>query len=45
MHDGLSFTKEDAIQRHEGQAAPVRNRYYELSRGEKQALMEFLSSL
>ena len=31
MHDGLSFTKQEAIQRHGNQAAGVRDRYNALT--------------
>ena len=45
MHDGLSFTKQDAIQRHAGQAAGVTNKYKALSDAEKSQLLAFLDSL
>jgi CxxC motif-containing protein (DUF1111 family) len=45
MHDGLSFTREEAILRHAGQAAPVTERYRALSLTDRQALMAFLNSL
>lgn len=45
MHDGLSFTKQDAIQRHGGQATGVTNNYNALSAGEKAQLLVFLDSL
>lgn len=45
MHDGLSFTKQDAIQRHGGQATGVTNNYNALSAGEKAQLLAFLDSL
>ncbi len=45
MHDGLSFTKEEAIARHRGQAAPVTARYNVLARTQKQQLLAFLDSL
>lgn len=45
MHDGLSFTKPDAIRRHRGQAASVTARFDALSRGEQVALIRFLDSL
>jgi len=45
MHDGLSFTREEAIRRHEGQATPVRQRFESLSQSERDALMRFLDSL
>jgi CxxC motif-containing protein (DUF1111 family) len=45
MHDGLSFTLQDAIQRHAGQAASVRGRYLALTVAEKNQLLTFLNSL
>ena len=45
MHDGLTFTKQEAIQRHAGQASKVRARYNSLSDAEKQQLLMFLDSL
>ena len=45
MHDGLSFTREEAIQRHGGQAADTRRRFSVLSASDKQLLMKFLDSL
>jgi CxxC motif-containing protein (DUF1111 family) len=45
MHDGLSFTREEAILRHAGQATNVTLRYRALSPGEKAALLAFLNSL
>jgi CxxC motif-containing protein (DUF1111 family) len=45
MHDGLSFTKEEAIARHGGQAAAVRQRFDALSTAQKALLMKFLNSL
>ncbi len=45
MHDGLSFTKQDAIQRHGGQAAGVKKNYNALSDAEKNQLLAFLDSL
>lgn len=45
MHDGLSFTKQDAIQRHGGQATGVTNNYNALSAAEKAQLLVFLDSL
>src|SRR6476646_995824 len=45
MHDGLSFTKQDAIQRHGGQATGVTSNYNALSAGEKDQLVVFLDSL
>lgn len=45
MHDGLSFTPEEAIQRHRGQAEAVRRRYDALPPPEKLQLLRFLGSL
>ena len=45
MHDGLSLTKQDAIQRHAGQAAGATSNYNALSEGEKNQLVAFLNSL
>ncbi|MGH8249261.1 MAG: di-heme oxidoredictase family protein [Steroidobacteraceae bacterium] len=45
MHDGLSSTKEEAIERHAGQAAPVTEAFKSLSAVERAQLLEFLDSL
>ena len=45
MHDGLSFTKEEAIARHGGQATATRQRFDALSAAQKMLLMKFLNSL
>lgn len=45
MHDGLSFTKQEAIQRHTGQATAVTAAYDSLSAAEQQLLLAFLDSL
>ena len=45
MHDGLSFTKEEAIQRHRGQAEPMRLLFNALPAAQKAQLMSFLDSL
>ena len=45
MHDGLTFTKQEAIRRHSGQAETVKRRYESLSSSERDALMRFLDSL
>jgi CxxC motif-containing protein (DUF1111 family) len=45
MHDGLSLTVEDAIQRHRGQASEAAHRYHALSGADKQQLLDFLDSL
>jgi CxxC motif-containing protein (DUF1111 family) len=45
MHDGLSFTKQAAIDRHRGEAEPVRRRYLGISEAKRQLLLRFLDSL
>lgn len=45
MHDGLSFTKQEAIVRHAGQAASVTSRYNALSTAQKNQVLAFLDSL
>jgi CxxC motif-containing protein (DUF1111 family) len=45
MHDGLSFSRDDAIQRHRGQAAPAERQYAALSSSDQQNLTAFLNSL
>lgn len=45
MHDGLSFTKREAIERHQGQASSVTRRFMALSESEQQLLFTFLDSL
>jgi CxxC motif-containing protein (DUF1111 family) len=45
MHDGLSFTKQEAIQRHAGQAASVTAAYNALSEAQKKQVLAFLDSL
>ena len=45
MHDGLSFTKQEAIKRHGGQAAAVTAQYTALTDEQRRALMAFLDSL
>ena len=45
MHDGLSFTLQEAITRHAGQAAGVTSAYNSLSAADKSKLMAFLNSL
>lgn len=45
MHDGLSFTKQEAIQRHAGQAAAVRDRYNALTDEQRRQVIAFLDSL
>jgi CxxC motif-containing protein (DUF1111 family) len=45
MHDGLSFTKEEAISRHRGQAASVTSRFKRLTAAQRAQLMAFLDSL
>jgi CxxC motif-containing protein (DUF1111 family) len=45
MHDLLSLTLENAIERHRGEAEPVSRRFRELTEQEKQELFTFLNSL
>jgi CxxC motif-containing protein (DUF1111 family) len=45
LHDGLSFTLEDAIRRHQGQAAAVSRRARQLSPADMASLLAFLNSL
>ena len=45
MHDGLTFTKQEAILRHAGQATGVTTRYNALSDAQKTQLLKFLDSL
>jgi CxxC motif-containing protein (DUF1111 family) len=45
VHDGLTFTREEAILRHAGQASGVTNRYRALSSLDKSNLVAFLNSL
>jgi CxxC motif-containing protein (DUF1111 family) len=45
MHDGLSFTRQDAILRHAGQATAVTAKYKALSSSDQAALIAFLNSL
>ena len=45
MHDGLSFTKQEAIQRHQGQAAGVTSTYNALSDAQRNQILAFLDSL
>jgi CxxC motif-containing protein (DUF1111 family) len=45
MHDGLSFTKQEAIQRHAGQASEVRARYNALADEQRRLILAFLDSL
>ncbi len=45
MHDGLSFTKQEAIRRHAGQATSVRNSYNTLTYEQKTQVLAFLDSL
>lgn len=45
MHDGLSFTLQEAILRHGGQATGVRNNYDALTNTQKNRILAFLNSL
>jgi CxxC motif-containing protein (DUF1111 family) len=45
MHDGLSFTKQEAIARHAGQASAARAAYDALTSAQKDQVLAFLDSL
>jgi CxxC motif-containing protein (DUF1111 family) len=45
MHDGLSFTKQEAIARHAGQAAAAKTSYDALTAAQKNQVLAFLDSL
>jgi CxxC motif-containing protein (DUF1111 family) len=45
MHDGLSMTRNEAIQRHGGEAQRVIDAYRALSSSDRAALLTFLDSL
>jgi len=45
MHDGLSFTGQEAIDRHAGQASSVTARYNALPAARKSQVLHFLDSL
>jgi CxxC motif-containing protein (DUF1111 family) len=45
MHDGLSFTADECIQRHGGQAAAVRDAFNALNGFQKAQIVDFLNSL
>ncbi|MFW6050060.1 MAG: di-heme oxidoredictase family protein [Myxococcota bacterium] len=45
MHDGRSFTVEDAILRHDTEAAPAREAFLQLTAEDRAALIAFLESL
>ncbi|MCW1968980.1 MAG: hypothetical protein KIH69_012790 [Anaerolineae bacterium] len=45
MHDGLSLTLPDAIQRHQGQALATRKAFHQLSDADKAKVLAFLRSL
>ena len=45
MHDGLSFTLNDAIQRHGGQATSAKNAFNALSASDRAEVIAFLNSL
>ena len=45
MHDLRSLTLEDAIERHDGEAAHVTHRFRELTQSQKEELLVFLESL
>jgi CxxC motif-containing protein (DUF1111 family) len=45
MHDQLSFSLEDAIQRHRNQGELARNKFNDLRSSDKRRVLLFLSSL
>jgi CxxC motif-containing protein (DUF1111 family) len=45
MHDGASLTFLDAILRHRGEALQIRQRFEQLSPGDKERLFDLLRSL
>jgi CxxC motif-containing protein (DUF1111 family) len=45
MHDGASLTLRDAIQRHQGEAMHVSQKFEKLKRDDQEAIIEFLKSL
>jgi CxxC motif-containing protein (DUF1111 family) len=45
MHDGLSFTKQEAIARHAGQASAAKAAYNALTSAQKDQVLAFLDSL
>ena len=45
LHDGRATNLRDAIIAHDGEAAIVRDRFYDLSEADKQAVYDFLESL
>ncbi|MBV9211073.1 MAG: c-type cytochrome, partial [Acidobacteria bacterium] len=45
MHDGLTFNAQEAVQRHAGQATNARNAFNNLTTGQRNQLLAFLSSL
>jgi CxxC motif-containing protein (DUF1111 family) len=45
MHDGLTFTREDAILRHGNQAAASKRLFQDLSPADRSSLLAFLNSL
>jgi CxxC motif-containing protein (DUF1111 family) len=45
MHDGLSFTTQEAIERHGGQANLVTGSYNALTHEQQGQVLEFLNSL
>lgn len=45
MHDGLSLTRYDAVERHGGEATGVMNSYHALTATQRAQVLKFLSSL
>jgi CxxC motif-containing protein (DUF1111 family) len=45
MHDGLSLSLEDAIERHDGQASFARRAFRDLRQSDQRKIIDFLMSL
>ena len=45
MHDGLSFTKQEAVARHAGQSSAAKAAYDALTQAQKDQVLAFLDSL
>ena len=45
LHDGRANTLDDAIRRHDGEAAKTETRYTKLAASDRKALLAFLNSL
>ncbi|MBI2686186.1 MAG: hypothetical protein HYX27_07710 [Acidobacteria bacterium] len=45
LHDGSALNPEQAIERHAGEASPVRDRFHDLQPRDRQALIRFLETI